>query len=171
VRLISATNADLAQQIAGGKFREDLYYRLNVIELYVPPLAERPEDVPPLADHFLAAHGGGRGFSDDARAALAAHEWPGNVRELQNRVQRATLVATGDAITPHDLGLAGKRPPPPATAPTSPEDQAERAAIHEALARAGGVVAKAACELGLSRQALYRRMERLGLALERRVKG
>jgi len=122
-------------------------------------------------------------------AALLAHEWPGNVRELQNRVQRATLVASSTAITPQDLGLVGgaaraaraSSAPPvaaapvepasaPASAPASPEDEAERAGIQEALVRAGGVVAKAAAELGVSRQALYRRMDRLGITLERRVR-
>ncbi|HEY5920880.1 MAG TPA: sigma-54 dependent transcriptional regulator [Kofleriaceae bacterium] len=185
VRLISATNADVQQLIADGKFREDLYYRLNVIELYVPPLVERPDDVLPLAEHFLAVHskeGPARELAGDARAALLAHEWPGNVRELQNRVQRATLVAADAEITAHDLGLAavGSRgrtsstaapasAPLPA-APPSPEEAAERAAIQDALTRAGGVVAKAACELGMSRQAFYRRMERLGIALERRIR-
>jgi len=183
VRVISATNADLPRMIADGKFREDLYYRLNVIELFVPPLAARPDDVVPLAEHFLAAHRGERGdrrFDDPARAALVAHDWPGNVRELHNRVQRASLVAAGDAITTADLGLGAgaliaASPPaaaaPAAGAPPSPADDAERASIQDALMRAGGVVAKAACELGLSRQALYRRMERLGITLERRVRG
>jgi DNA-binding NtrC family response regulator len=183
VRLISATNADLGQMIATGRFREDLYYRLNVIELFTPPLAERSDDVLPLAEHFLALHskdGPARELSEEARTALLAYEWPGNVRELQNRLQRATLVATGTTITPTDLGLAGtasqKRVPPTSTTPPPPaqtlsaEDETERAAIQEALTRAGGVVAKAACELGLSRQAFYRRMERLGIALERRVR-
>jgi DNA-binding NtrC family response regulator len=178
VRLISATNANVQQLIAAGKFREDLYYRLNVIELYVPPLAERTDDILPLAEHFLGVHGTQATpfeFSDDSRTALLAYDWPGNVRELQNRVQRATLVATSSKISPADLGLAGapKRPaPPPAPepAPLGIEDEAERTAMHDALARAGGVVSKAAAELGLSRQAFYRRMERLGIALERKVK-
>ncbi|MBZ0236678.1 MAG: sigma-54 dependent transcriptional regulator, partial [Deltaproteobacteria bacterium] len=115
VRIISATNADLPRLIAAGTFREDLYYRLNVIELFVPALADRAEDILPLAEHFLAAlqqDGPARAFADDARAALVAHEWPGNVRELQNRVQRATLVATGDAITAQDLGLTASAPRP-----------------------------------------------------------
>jgi len=182
VRIVSATNADLPRLIAEGKFREDLFYRLNVIELYVPPLVERPEDVLPLAEHFLAIHGKdatGRELSDEARAALLAHEWPGNVRELQNRLQRATLVATSPTITAHDLGLTASSrtrtaaPPSPVASPApapSATDDAERAAIQDAFARAGGVVAKAAAELGMSRQALYRRMERLGIAIERRVR-
>jgi DNA-binding NtrC family response regulator len=168
VRLISATNADLPKMIAEGTFREDLYYRLNVIELYLPPLADRPEDVIPLAQHFLAP---GKKLSDEARAALKEHEWPGNVRELQNRMQRAALVASADALTPQDLGLVAAPPKPAKPAATSPvEDSAERAQLEDAIARAGGVVAKAAAELGVSRQALYRRMERLGISLERRVR-
>ena len=183
VRIISATNADLPRLIAAGTFREDLYYRLNVIELFVPALADRAEDILPLAEHFLAAlqqDGPARAFADDARAALVAHEWPGNVRELQNRVQRATLVATGDAITAQDLGLTASAPrprtPSASPAPAAPaaaspqEEAAERAAVQDALSRAGGVVAKAAAELGMSRQAFYRRMERLGISLERRVR-
>jgi len=189
VRIISATNTDLPKAIADGTFREDLFFRLNVIELHVPALADRPDDIRPLAEHFLAelAAKEGKGelhFADDAMGALLAYEWPGNVRELQNRIQRAVLVETGLRITAAALALpAGdaqvSRPArvaapvsaePAATAPTSSADTAERAAIEEALGRARGVVSRAAAEMGLSRQALYRRMERLGLSLERRVR-
>jgi DNA-binding NtrC family response regulator len=176
VRVVSATNVDLQRAIAAGKFREDLYFRLNVIELYLPPLADRPDDILPLAEHFLLRHGGGRPLSAAARAALLAYEWPGNVRELENRVQRALLVAGGAEITPRDLGLDERttRPPMPAVAPPPGEGgddgelAVERAAITEALTRAAGVVSRAAVELGISRQALYRRMQRLGIELERR---
>src|SRR5262249_43498000 len=89
VRILSATNVDLHRAIAAGHFREDLYFRLNVIELYVPPLSERPDDVLPLSERFLTDHGGA-GLSPEAQAALLAHDWPGNVRELGNRIQRAT---------------------------------------------------------------------------------
>jgi DNA-binding NtrC family response regulator len=192
VRIVSATNTDLPKAIADGSFREDLFFRLNVIELHVPALADRPDDIRPLAEHFLAelAAKEGKGelhFADDAMGALLAYEWPGNVRELQNRIQRAVLVETGLRITAAALALpAGdaqvSRPArvaalasvpatePAATAPTSSVDTAERAAIEEALGRARGVVSRAAAEMGLSRQALYRRMERLGLSLERRVR-
>ena len=198
VRLVSATNLDLQRAIAAGQFREDLFFRLNVIELYVPPLADRPEDILPLAEHFVAAHAAREGktglrLGPDAVAALMQHEWPGNVRELQNRLQRAVLVGTGSSIGAADLGIGAgggsrdsvrrltpaeigvndihppaagvSRPLPPADSATS---DAERGSIEEALIRAGGVVAKAAAEMGLSRQALYRRMERLGIVLERR---
>jgi DNA-binding NtrC family response regulator len=154
VRVISATNADLHAMIRAGTFREDLYYRLNVIELRLPPLASRPADILPLAQRFLA---GGKALHPSAESALLAHAWPGNVRELKNVMARACLLASGNVITPADLGL----PPAP---PSSAENEPDREAITQALARAGGVVAQAAAELGLSRQSLYRRMERLGIA-------
>jgi DNA-binding NtrC family response regulator len=158
VRVISATNADLAAMIRASTFREDLYYRLNLIELHLPPLADRPGDILPLADHFLA---GRKQLSDAARATLLRHSWPGNVRELKNTMQRAGLLAPGATIAPADLGL-----PVAAAAPSAGAGDAEpdRDAIEQALARARGVVAQAAAELGLSRQALYRRMDRLGIS-------
>jgi DNA-binding NtrC family response regulator len=154
VRIVSATNADLQAMIRAGGFREDLYYRLNVIELALPPLAKRPDDILPLAQHFL---GVGRTLQPAAQQALLQHAWPGNVRELKNVMQRAGLLARGEAITVADLGL-------PAAAGPELEAVLTREAIEQALARHGGVVAQAAAELGLSRQALYRRMERLGIA-------
>jgi DNA-binding NtrC family response regulator len=185
VRILSATNVDLPKAIASGAFREDLFFRLNVIEVFVPPLAYRPEDVLPLANHFLAKEGAkenktGLSLGEEAVTALLSHDWPGNVRELQNRIQRAVLVGAAAVITSADLGLSPSAtgthrriegPRPPATPPpsTSAEDP-ERRSIEEALNRAGGVVSKAAAEMGLSRQALYRRMERLGLTLERRLR-
>jgi DNA-binding NtrC family response regulator len=156
VRVISATNADLAAMIRTGSFREDLYYRLNTIEIRVPPLAERIDDILPLAAGFLAA---GKRLSADAREALRHHSWPGNVRELKNALQRAALLATGPEITAVDLALPG------AAAPVV-EAELDRPTIEAALARANGVVAQAAAELGLSRQALYRRMEKLSIARE-----
>ncbi|MCS0616676.1 sigma-54 dependent transcriptional regulator [Massilia kyonggiensis] len=154
VRVISATNADLAAMIRAGTFREDLYYRLNVIELKLPALAARPGDILPLAHGFLPR---GKTLHPGAEAALLAHNWPGNVRELKNVMARANLLAQGDVIKAADLGL-----PLPAHAALDAEP--DREAITQALARAGGVIAQAAAELGLSRQALYRRMERLGIA-------
>jgi len=156
VRVISATNADLAAMIRSGGFREDLYYRLNLIELRLPPLAERPGDILPLAEHFLAS---GKSLSEAARSALLRHSWPGNVRELKNTMQRASLLAQGPVIGPADLGL-GPAPPTPASSDAEPD----REAIEKALANAGGVVSQAAADLGLSRQALYRRMDRLGIS-------
>ncbi len=182
VRLVSATNLDLPRAIAAGQFREDLFFRINVIELHVPPLGDRPEDIPPLAEHFLAVHAtregrAGMRLADEALAALVNHDWAGNVRELQNRIQRAVLVQPGEVVTVGDLGLAAgaaeaSRPEAARRATPVPgaASEAERASIEEALTRAGGVVAKAAAEMGLSRQALYRRMERLGIVLERRLR-
>lgn len=155
VRLISATNADLPAAIAAGRFREDLYYRLNLIDLKAPPLAERKEDILPLARHFLEPH---KKLSTLAQRALLAHTWPGNVRELMNTIRRASLLSSSDEITPSDLGLAT-----PPTGDVLPEREPDRAEIEGALSRARGVIARAARELGLSRQALYRRMEKLGL--------
>jgi DNA-binding NtrC family response regulator len=186
VRVISATNADLHAMIRAGSFREDLYYRLNTIEIRVPPLAERVDDILPLARHFLAS---GKRLSADARDALRRHAWPGNVRELKNALQRAALLAAGADIGAADLALTGAPrrsvaaamaahapaavPGPaashaPAAAPPSPapDDEPDRSTIEAALARAGGVIAQAAAELGLSRQALYRRMEKLSILRE-----
>ena len=158
VRVISATNADVAAMIREGRFREDLYYRLNVIELRVPPLAERRDDILPLAEFFLA---GSAVLDEGARAALVAHTWPGNVRELKNAIQRAALLCKDNVITAEDLGLAavrnGNGRPTPAAEP-------DRAMIESALTNARGVISQAAAELGLSRQALYRRMDKLGIS-------
>jgi DNA-binding NtrC family response regulator len=153
VRIVSATNADLPAMIRAGTFRQDLYYRLNVIELNVPTLAKRPDDIVPLAEHFLGA---GKKLDASAVRALQRHDWPGNVRELKNVMQRASLLAKGAAITAADLGL-------PSAAPHEPEVAVDKQTIEDALARHAGVVAQAAADLGLSRQALYRRMERLGM--------
>ena len=155
VRVISATNTHLPTAIAEGRFREDLLYRLNVIELKVPPLSERPDDILPLARHFIEASR----LSAQAERALVAHPWPGNVRELLNTIRRASLLSTGPEITPADLGLSSVH----ASAEPEIEREPDRSEIEEALSRARGVIARAARDLGLSRQALYRRMEKLGL--------
>jgi DNA-binding NtrC family response regulator len=155
VRVISATNADLPALIRNGQFREDLFYRLNAIELQLPPLAERSDDILPLARHFLPA---GKQLAADAERALLAHRWPGNVRELRNTIQRASLLAKTPTLAAADLGLAAI-----AATPAS-SDEPDRATIEAAMQRNGGVLAQAANELGLSRQALYRRLERLGIA-------
>ncbi len=155
VRVVSATNADLPTLIAEGRFREDLYYRLNGIELRVPPLAQRPRDILPLARHFLPP---GKRLDEDAARALQRHAWPGNVRELRNVMQRAALLARGEAIGAADLAL-----PVSAEATTATADEPDRASIEAALARSNGVLAQAAADLGLSRQALYRRLDRLGI--------
>jgi len=169
VRIISATNADLRRAIAAGTFREDLYFRLNVIELELPPLVERSEDVLPLAEHFLAALDDKLQLSNEARAALREHDWPGNVRELHNRLQRANLVCTGRVIAAADLGLGAASPRKPSDPEPVHTNNTERTQIQDALARANGVVSRAAVDLGVSRQALYRRMDRLGLSISKRI--
>ncbi len=159
VRVVSATNADLQAMIRDGSFREDLYYRLNTVELALPALAERREDILPLARHFLGEDG--KPLSPQAAQALQRHNWPGNVRELRNVIQRASLLAQGPRIEAADLNL-----PRAPQRPTAPADEPDRARIITALERAGGVIAQAAADLGLSRQALYRRMDRHGIPRE-----
>src|SRR5262249_8078462 len=108
VRIVAATHRDLPQQVRDGKFREDLYYRLNVIPVMVPPLRERREDIRPLVEHFIQKHGGGRRswrVGAEVIDALAAYDWPGNVRELENVVQRALVLATQDELTLEDFSL------------------------------------------------------------------
>ncbi|MFI4878486.1 MAG: sigma-54-dependent transcriptional regulator [Steroidobacterales bacterium] len=155
VRVLSATNADLKAMIRAGTFREVLYYRLNVIEVNLPPLAERTDDILPLAEHFLA---GRATLGDAAREALMTYPWPGNVRELKNAIERAALLTGGKPITPELLNL-----PQVAPAAVRNLDEPSREAVEGALHQAEGVVSRAAQVLGLSRQALYRRMERYGL--------
>jgi DNA-binding NtrC family response regulator len=158
VRVISATNADVPAMIRDGKFRQDLFYRLNTIEIALPPLADRPDDILPLAEHILddAAV-----LSDPARDALLEYPWPGNVRELKNTIDRARLLCGRDEIQVSHLGLSV----PPRAAARSLDDP-PREAVEEALRKAGGVISRAARALGMSRQALYRRMQRYGIPTE-----
>jgi DNA-binding NtrC family response regulator len=167
VRIISATNSDLREEVAQGRFRQDLLFRLNTVEIHLPPLRTRRADIAPLAEHFLRQHAQRyrkelAGFEDAALETLLSHPWPGNVRELDHAVERAVLMATGDRVRARDLGLQ-----PPAPAPGSLEDlpleDVERVLIHKALARYSGNVSQAAHALGLSRSALYRRLEKHGL--------
>jgi DNA-binding NtrC family response regulator len=155
VRILSATNADLPALIRDGRFREDLYYRLNVIDIAVPPLADRPADILPLAQHFL---GGDLQLSEDAVAALQAHDWPGNVRELRNSIERAKLLARERVVAVGDLNL----PAAPRAAPRESEHLSKEV-LEASLREAGGNISRAAQSLGLSRQALYRRLERYNL--------
>jgi DNA-binding NtrC family response regulator len=156
VRIITATNSDLRAAIAAGRFREDLFYRLNVIELHAPSLAERREDVLPLARAFL---GGSHSLSADAEQALLDHAWSGNVRELQNCMRRAALLATAKSVDTAALSLPASR----SASVAAPNVEPNRADIEAVLTRHNGVIAVAAQELGLSRQALYRRMEKFGI--------
>jgi DNA-binding NtrC family response regulator len=166
VRVLAATNTDLGDAIARGSFRQDLYFRLNVVEIAVPPLRERPDDILPLARHALAgavrAHGVAKApaFGAPAVEALLTFDWPGNVRELQNRITRAALTARTNELTPDDLGFGAKG--------ADAQVPLERKEIELALVDANGSVSRAADALGISRQALYRRMEKLGIVLERR---
>ena len=160
VRVLSATNADIPRMIRDGKFREDLFYRLNTIEIALPPLLDRPDDILPLAEYFL---GDDAVLSDDARDALLAYAWPGNVRELKNTIDRAKLLSGSEEVAAKHLGL-----PAVAAAQGSPRnlDDPPREAVEAALRRAGGVISRAARALGMSRQALYRRMQRFGIPTE-----
>jgi DNA-binding NtrC family response regulator len=167
VRVFSATNEDLASRVAEGKFRQDLLFRLNTIELRLPPMRDRREDIPLLASHFLHQHAehyrkGLTGFDEGAIKALLAHAWPGNVRELDHAVERAVLMAQGDTIRAADLGLRAGREGPPRLEEMSLEE-VEALLIKKALARFNGNVSHAANALGLSRSALYRRLQRYGL--------
>ncbi len=166
VRILSATNADIPAEVAGGRFREDLLFRLNTIEIHLPPLRERQDDIGPLAAHFLARHAGRyrkalTGFEPEAVAALAAHAWPGNVRELDHTIERAVLLAQGARIRAPDLGLRGGAGT--ARLEDLPLEEVERVLIRKALERHGGNVSQAAKALGLSRSALYRRLQHHGL--------
>ncbi|WP_374438321.1 sigma-54-dependent transcriptional regulator [Inhella sp.] len=154
VRLVSATNADLPALIRTGQFREDLFYRLNGIELRLAPLAERLDDIEPLAEQFLAGRGT---LSSGARERLRQHAWPGNVRELRHAIERALLLAQGQPIQPEHLALG--------PAPIEPRnlDEPSRATLQAALQAAGGNVSRVAAQFGLSRQAVYRRMQHHGL--------
>jgi DNA-binding NtrC family response regulator len=167
VRVFSATNADLHTEVAEGRFRQDLLFRLNTIELRLPPLRDRREDIPLLAAHFLSQHAERyrksiAGFDEGAMKALLEHAWPGNVRELDHAVERAALMAQTDAIRAVDLGLRAGREGPPRLEEMSLED-VEALLIKKALARFNGNVSHAADALGLSRSALYRRLQRYGL--------
>jgi DNA-binding NtrC family response regulator len=167
VRLISATNADLPAECAAGRFREDLLFRLNTVEIHLPPLRERREDLPVLAGHFLERYSERyrkpvSGFEPAALQAMLAYGWPGNIRELDHCVERAVLMARGAKIEGADLGLAQSRPAAQNLEEMSLES-VESILIRKALSKAGGNVSHAAEALGLSRGALYRRMEKYGI--------
>lgn len=167
VRIVSATNADLPELVKAGRFREDLLFRLNTVEIRLPPLRDRREDILPLATHFLRQHAQRyrkplRGFDPAATQALMEHLWPGNVRELDHAVERAALLTQGETVRPGDLGLRSSREGAPRLEDMSLE-QVESFLVKKALARFEGNISQAAKALGLSRSALYRRLQRYGL--------
>ncbi|WP_444921104.1 sigma-54-dependent transcriptional regulator [Microbulbifer sp. CnH-101-G] len=159
VRVISATNSDLPQAIAKGRFRQDLFYRLNVIELRLPPLCERPEDIAPLAINFLQENDPSKKLSPQAVTALTRYRWPGNVRELQNIMQRASVLCRGDTIDESLLAL----PQQHQVEKTEINFEPSRELLQQTLTSCNGIIAQAARELGMSRQALYRRLEKHGI--------
>ena len=166
-RLISATNADLRAEVEAGRFRGDLLFRLNTVEIHLPPLRERREDIPPLAAHFLARHVQRyrkqvQGIDSGAVQAMLQHSWPGNVRELDHTIERAVLMARGTQIEAVDLGLSAARVSNQGLEEMSLE-AVESILIRKALSRSNGNVSQAAEALGLSRGALYRRMEKYGI--------
>jgi len=166
VRLISATNADLNAEVEAGRFRQDLYFRLNTIEIHLPPLRDRREDIPLLAKHFLRQHAQRyrkplSGFDPAAMQVLMDHRWPGNVREMDHSVERAVLMTQGPTIRSADLGLRVDGGSTARLEDMSLEE-VEAFLIKKAMARFGNV-SHAARALGLSRSALYRRLERYKL--------
>ncbi len=168
VRVISATNSNLEEEVNAGRFREDLLFRLNTIEIHLPPLRDRREDIPLLAMHFLRQYTqryrkNVRGFESAALQTLLSHPWPGNVRELDHAIERAVLMSAGDQLRATDLALRAPRESTSNLDQMSLED-VESFLIKKALARFGGNISQAAEALGLSRSALYRRLEKYGLS-------
>ena len=169
VRVVAATHVDLEKAVAAGRFRQDLYYRLNVLPLHVAPLRERREDIRLLAEHFFRKFAAEknpkvRGFSQQAFHAMEAHGWPGNVRELINRVRCSMIMARGRLITPTDLGIDCPIDSGSQNVLDEARQQAERRAIDSSLEQTGHKVAVAARQLGVSRMTLYRLMAKHGLS-------
>jgi DNA-binding NtrC family response regulator len=174
IRVISATHRNLAEEIREGRFREDLYHRLNVVCISLPPLRERKEDILPLVERFLVQFGGEYDLAPDALDALLRHEWPGNIRELQNCVEHMIALSTSSLLRMADLPasvvMAG-RPArvfaavslaaPPTNAPRTLRE-IERTAIFDALVQTNGIMALAAATLGIGRTTLYRKMKEYG---------
>jgi two-component system response regulator HydG len=173
VRIIAATNKNLEEEVKRGKFREDLYYRVNVVPITIPPLRERAEDVPMLAAHFLRLYGEKnkrmlKGFADGVLDALMRYEWPGNVRELENIVERTVIMSRGDTITFADLppAIANKQLPVTVVTQTSPAislKDVERKTITKVLQQTGGNRTKAAVLLGITRKTLQNKIKEYGI--------
>jgi len=168
VRVLSATNADLRAACEAGNFREDLLFRLNTVEIHIPPLRERREDIPGLASHFLSKTAARytkkiESFSQEALQKLTEYQWPGNVRELEHTVERAVIMCRENSIQAHDLGLQNSSRAVATDFSDMSLEKAEELLINKALARYKGNVSQAAEVLGLSRGTFYRRMEKYGL--------
>jgi DNA-binding NtrC family response regulator len=170
-RILSATNADLHAEVEAGRFRGDLLFRLNTVEIHLPPLRERREDIPPLAAHFLSRYAQryrkqAQGIEPAALQTMLHYAWPGNVRELDHTIERAVLMARNPQIETADLGLSQSRGGGSGASQGLEEmslEAVESILIRKALSRSGGNVSQAADALGLSRGALYRRMEKYGI--------
>jgi DNA-binding NtrC family response regulator len=168
-RVLSATNADLQQKAQESEFRQDLLFRLNTVEIHLPPLRERHADIQPLAEHFLQQHSTRyrrslQGFTSEARDAMLRYSWPGNVRELDHVIERAVLMCTSGVVTAFDLALQSGREMSAARIDEMSLEEVERLLISKALARFGGNANRAAEALGLSRSALYRRLQKYGMS-------
>jgi DNA-binding NtrC family response regulator len=168
VRIVAATNRDLRKAVEEGRFREDLFYRLNVIPITIPPLRQRREDIPLLVDSFLERLSVEmkkplEGVSNEAMGALLAHDWPGNVRELRNVLERGAVVCTGPILQLADLGLAVRQEAAPRTGPLSSLEEVERRHVAAVLSHTGGNVSQSARILGIDRVTLYNKMKKWGL--------
>ncbi|HSO74078.1 MAG TPA: sigma-54 dependent transcriptional regulator [Blastocatellia bacterium] len=166
-RIVSATNADINEEVSAGRFRQDLLFRLNTVEIHLPPLRDRREDIPLLANHFLRQHARKyrknlEGFDQASLQIIIKHSWPGNVRELDHAIERAVLMASGAVLAPRDLGLQSGKEASRRLEDMSLEE-VEGFLIQRTLAQCDGNVSRAAEKLGLSRSALYRRLQRFGL--------
>ncbi len=167
-RVISATNSDLKKSMEGGTFREDLFYRLAVVVVSIPPLRNRPNDVAVLAQAFLARFAAENGkdnlrLDQKAMRALQQHSWPGNVRELENRIKRGVIMAEGHQVTPADLELVGSVTEVPGRTLKEAREALELMMIQQALQKSQGKISRAAAELGVSRPTLYELMDKLGI--------
>jgi DNA-binding NtrC family response regulator len=168
VRVLSATNADLHAECAAGNFREDLLFRLNTVEIHIPPLRERREDVPPLASHFLSKYTSRyrkqlHGFSPEAMTKLLEYSWPGNVRELDHTIERAVIMCRDECVQAANLGLQSSGRARAINLDDMSVEEVESLLVSKALARCNGNISQAAEVLGLSRGSFYRRMEKYGL--------
>jgi len=173
IRIIAATNLDLQERISMGEFRKDLFYRLSVIPLFIPPLRERPEDIPALVSHFFKKFNAPADvhFHKDTLAAMGAYTWPGNIREMQNVVERCIILRKGAVIHRDDLNLPGTTSLPDGLNPVIPDEgisleEVEKAYVVNALKKAGQNRSKAARLLKIPRHVLLYRLEKYGLILE-----